>query len=149
MAHYTDLKKELARYSRTYRNPRLPPLELSGLYALFPENHKTLPKGVTGHWPDDDWPNGDEAGVYIFLGSKFNLLYIGKTSLLKLKDRLSAYFRYGDLNRCRIPDEHGWTEKPEFVVTIGILAKTAFESAALEEYLISRLQPSQNTIGIK
>lgn len=147
MAHYSDLKKELARYSRTYRNPKLPPLEFSGLYALFPENYKTLPKGVTGRWPDDDWPNGDKAGVYIFLDSKLKVLYIGKTSLLK--DRLGAYFRYDDLNRCRIPDEHGWNVKPEFVVTIGISAKTAFESSAIEEYLIDRLQPPENTIGMK
>jgi len=147
MAHYSDLKKELARYIRTYRNPKLGPLRLSGLYALFPENYKTLPKGVTGRWPDDDWPNGDKAGVYIFLDSKLNVLYIGKASLLK--DRFAAYFRYDDLNRCRIPDEHGWEVKPEFVATIGIPVKTAFESSAIEEYLITRLQPSENTIGMK
>jgi hypothetical protein len=148
MTHYSDLKKELARYCRIYRNPKLPSLELSGLYALFPENYETLPKSVMGRWPVDNWPNGDKAGVYIFLDPKLNVLYIGKSS--SLGDRLSAYFRYsGDQNRCRIPDEHGWNVKPEFVVTIGIPAKTAFESSALEEYLISRLQPPENTIGIK
>jgi hypothetical protein len=147
VAHYSGLKKELARYSQIYRNPQLPSLELSGLYALFPENYKTLPKEVTGRWPDDDWPNGDKTGVYIFLDSKLNVLYIGKASLLK--DRLAAYFRYDDLNRCRIPDEHGWEVKPEFVATIGIPVKTAFESSAIEEYLIARLQPSQNTKGIR
>jgi len=146
MAHYSDLEKELARYSRTYRNPKLPPLALSSLYALFPEKYKTLPKGVKGCWPDDAWPNGDKAGVYIFFDSKLNVIYIGETSILN--DRLGVYFCYGDLKRCKIRHD-SWEVKPEFVVTIGIPAKTAFESAALERYLISRLQPSQNTIGIK
>jgi hypothetical protein len=147
MAHLSDLRKELARYCQCYRHSKLPPLELSGVYSLFPEKYKKLPKEVTARWPDDDWPNGDKAGVYIFLDSKLNVLYIGKASLLK--DRLAAYFRYDDLNRCRIPDEHGWEVKPEFVATIGIPVKTAFESSAIEEYLITRLQPSQNTIGMK
>jgi len=149
MAHYSDLKKVLAKYCRTYRNPKLPSLRLSGLYALFPKKYKTRPKDVIGCWPDDDWPNGDKAGVYIFLDSKLNVLYIGKASLLR--DRLGVYFRYSDddLYRCRIPDEHGWTVKPQFVVTIGIPKRTAFESSGVEEYLINHLQPSQNTIGIR
>ena len=151
MAYLSDLKKELARYSRSYRHPKLPPLGLSGLYALFPEKYKKLPKEVTARWPDDDWPNGDKPGVYIFLDSKLSVLYIGKTTMWSsLKQRLGAYFRYSDKvqKRCRIPKEHGWNIQPEFVVTIGVPRRTAFEASAIEEYLINRLRPSENTIGM-
>jgi hypothetical protein len=67
MAHLSDVRKELARYCQRYRHPKLPPLELSGLHSLFPEKYKKLPKEVTARWPDDDWPNGDKPGVYLFL----------------------------------------------------------------------------------
>jgi hypothetical protein len=150
MAHLLDLKKELARFSRFYHHPKLPPLGLSGLYALFPEKYKKLPKEVTARWPDDDWPNGDKPGVYIFLDSKLNILYIGKTTMWRLlKQRLSAYFRYSKVQkRCKIPKDHGWSIQPDFVVTIGVPPRTAFEASAIEEYLINRLRPSENTVGM-
>ena len=151
MAHLSDVRKELARYCQRYRHPKLPPLELSGVYSLFPEKYKKLPKEVTARWPDDDWPNGDKPGVYLFLDSKLNVRYIGKTTMWSsLKQRLGAYFCYSDKvqKRCSIPKEHGWSIQPEFVVTIGVPLRTAFESSAIEEYLINRLRPPENTIGI-
>jgi len=68
-----------------------------------------------------------------------------------LKQRLGAYFRYSDKvqKRCRIPKEHGWSIQPEFVVTIGVPPRTAFESSAIEEYLINRLRLPENTIGMQ
>lgn len=150
MAHLSDLKKELARYCRRYRHPKLPPLRVSGLYALFPEKYDTLPRGVTARWPDDYWPNADKPGVYIFLDAKLNVRYIGKTSMWRsLGDRLGAYFRYADpvSKKCLIPPEHGWEVQPEFLVTIGMLPETGFEASAIEEYLISKLQPPDNTLG--
>ena len=152
MADFSEVKKELGRYCRHYRHPKLPPVQVSGLYALFPEKYAQLPKEVIARWPDDDWPNAEMPGVYILLDSKLTVRYIGRTSMWSsLKTRLSAYFRYADpvSKRCKIPPEHGWDVKPEFVATIGVPFKTGFEASAIEEYLIARLQPPDNTIGIQ
>ena len=44
------VKRALEDYESKYRRPGLLKLELSGLYALFPEEGQ--PVGAARHWPD-------------------------------------------------------------------------------------------------
>jgi len=145
-----EARKELDRYSRSYRHPKLPALQLSDVYALFPANYARLPKGVTAGWPDK-WPNADSPGVYLILDRQLNISYIGKASMgSTLGARLSSYFAYAKdgSERCRIVHD-SWDIQPEFVATIAMPSRMAFEAAALEEYLIDRLQPPENAKGLR
>jgi excinuclease UvrABC nuclease subunit len=84
--------------------------------------------------------------MYIILGANLKVLYIGKAGLLG--KRLAAYFHYvPGSKRCKIVDEHQWVGKPQFVATIAVPSETFFEASAIEEYLINRLHPPNNTIG--
>lgn len=121
-----------------WRHPRLPPLECSGLYALFPE--ETTDQPTTVSWPAP-WPLGDRAGVYLIFGSELQLLYVGKSAFLG--PRLSNYFQYsaGRGTSCRIVHP-GWKTRPMFVATVAVAEP--FESATLEEFTIAKAHPEEN-----
>jgi hypothetical protein len=134
---------ELDYYHRTFRNASLQPLVVSDLYALFPD--EAFSKNTKLHWPDK-WPNADNAGVYLIFGEQLELLYVGKAS--NIDTRVSSYFRYTSdgTRRCEIKDS--WKARPAFVATIAVDDDKTFEAAALEEYLITKLQPKENTRGV-
>lgn len=121
-----------------WRHPRLPPLEYSKVYSLFPQ--ETLETPTRTNWPDN-WPLADRPGVYLVIGEKMQLLYVGKS--VSLGYRLSSYFRWsaGRGSFCRIVHT-AWKTRPMFVATIAVAE--AFEAAALEEYLIAKLHPEEN-----
>ena len=51
------------------RHPRLPPMEYSEVYSLFPQ--ETLDTPTHANWPDT-WPLADRPGVYLVFGAKKN-----------------------------------------------------------------------------
>ncbi len=130
----------ITAFHEDWRHPRLPPLEFSGLYSLFPEETTAHP--TAANCPDP-WPLGDHAGVYLIFGSAMQLLYVGKSACLWR--RLSHYFQYsaGRGSACRIVHA-GWKTRPMFVATVAVAE--SFESAALEEYLIGRAHPQENRL---
>jgi hypothetical protein len=133
--------KALLEYSRSFHRQDLDALELSELYDLHPD-----PKNPRApSWPAP-FPNSDRAGVYMFFDDKLNLLYVGKASMNNnLGNRVGAYFKYADDKTCLT--RHEWSAPLKYVATIAVPDNATFEAPALEEYLITRLNPPDNTHG--
>lgn len=132
----------LDEYQAKYRRPDLPSLELSGLYALFPE--EGLADFVESHW-NDPYPNADREGVYLLFGRTGMPLYVGKASMgASIGGRLGTHF--AGTKECRLLSTD-WTERPTYVATIAVPEGMSFEASALEECLIKSLRPSDNKLG--
>jgi hypothetical protein len=137
-----EFKRKLDDYERTFRHPDRKRFDRSGLYALSPET--TVP--TEKHW-DEEWPNSNRAGIYVIFGNS-RVLYVGKAR--KLGRRLACYFQYEFPragNKCRIIHDGCWKEKPLYVATVAVPDDSKFEAASLEEYLIEKLHPCDNTLG--
>lgn len=98
---------------------------------------------------DQTWPNNGRPGCYAIFDCSFNLIYIGKAK--NLGKRLGDYFKVDpdDPTRKRgVPKiKDAWKPDPNFVLTVGL--DNAYEAPSLEEYLIEKLQPRGNRIGIR
>jgi hypothetical protein len=57
-----DVRHAIKEYKETYRRQDLPDLELSGLYALFPDEATT--PDVVSRW-NDKWPLCERCGVIL------------------------------------------------------------------------------------
>ena len=133
----------LDEYQENYRRPGLAALELSGLYALFPEEGAV--DTVESRW-NEPYPNADRKGVYLIFGRTGMLLYVGKASMgASLGGRLGTYF--AGKKECRLLFTD-WTERPTYVATIAVPQGMSFEAPSLEEYLIKSLKPCDNNLGI-
>lgn len=146
----SDLDEFLAaveEYQVQVRHPSLERFRVSLPYDYFPERGVA---GVTvsGAWPAP-WPNGNRAGVYVFLSEQLEVVYVGKTSLSSsFNSRLGSYTRYGP-GRHGCVFVHGWKLEPRFVVTVAVPESSRFEAVGLEEFLLGRLVTSDNTRGAK
>jgi len=127
-------------YQTRYRNPQLPRLEVSGLYALRP---------VASHdprlaWPEE-WPSSGRPGVYIIFGADHQILYIGRADVLGV--RLGNYFApvAGRGSACRVKSSDWGGDDPAFVGTVAVTHR--FEASSFEEFLIEKLQPRTNSRG--
>jgi len=141
---FKDLAGALSTYCESYRKEGLPPLALSPLYDLFPAETNQS-KNVGSSWPDS-WINTDLAGVYAFLDNDLNVLYIGKVSMKSsLGSRLNKYCKYDNDRQCKLVDS--WKGNPRYVVTIPVSDNMRFEAPALEEFLISTIQTTDNKAG--
>jgi hypothetical protein len=142
-----DLRTKVDEYSKKYRHPSLKGFSFAPPYDLFPND----PGGLMvceKKW-NDTWPNNGMVGVYAFLDREGNVIYIGKSSMnSSVSARLSAYCGYdSDRKKCRLKHD-GWIENPRYVWIVGVPQDSSFEAAALEEYLISEIQPTDNINGI-
>ncbi len=94
--------------------------------------------------PDKVFPEAKATGCYFIFDADDRLLYIGKASLKStIGRRLSTYFRW---KADRLEVRHSaWSpdKEPTFVRAVSVAEP--YQAASLEEYLIDRLQPSQNT----
>jgi hypothetical protein len=92
---------------------------------------------IENDWPKS-WPSGSSQGVYIFLDSEENFLYIGKASSGRnLKTRLRGYFK-NNQGTCLIKEKA--KEKAKDTRYVGLLplpVEHGFEVPAIEEYLIT------------
>lgn len=148
MATRDDASRAIAEYEQRFRRNDLESLEKSGLYDLFPSNG-AVEVPVAATWPDDPWPFASRAGVYLIFDEKLDLLYVGKASLSSsLGERLCNYFRIDRDRGCCIRHD-GWKKTPRYVATIAVPEDMRFEAPALEEFLITRLQPIANSIGLR
>ena len=142
-----DLKSRVAEFNNTYRRPEFQPLEVSAAYDCSPEKGDPIVR-CEGQWPDDYWPNAWSAGIYGILDEELQLLYVGKASLgSTLGSRLSSYFRHDQNRHCRPEPHHTWSGNPRYVVTVAVPEEMRFEAPALEEFLINKLNPPDNTAG--
>ena len=132
------VREVVERYHQTYRHPALPALQISGLYALFPDQTTAT---VQYSWPKDPWPNASQPGVYLIFDALLDLRYIGKARCLG--KRLHNYFAEGPApeRTCRVVHTT-WRADPKFVATIAV--HKPFEAPSLEEFLINALRPAEN-----
>ena len=108
-----------------YPRPGIPRLELSAPYDLT---------DVSGNWPNSGVP-----GVYVFLKDD-SVLYIGKSDG-GLGYRLIAHISADATQR----DDKA--RDATHLITIGIPEENYFEAAAIESFLIGRLNPPRNKAG--
>jgi len=148
MNTYKNVKKQIKTYVTNFRRNDASDLEVGDLYDLFPDRKAKISGKVTAKWPDY-YPYQDRRGVYIIFDDRLNLLYVGKASMGNcLGNRLAKYFGYADDRQtCRIWHEH-WTKQPRYIMTVAVPIDMPFEAPALEEYLVTSLQPCDNTQGI-
>lgn len=138
-----EVKRCLNEYEENFRHPGLPPLELKGMYALFPEEGAM--DSVESQW-GEPYPNADRMGVYLVFGQTGTLIYVGKASLgTTIGGRLGTYF--AGKKECRLLTTD-WAERPAYIATIAVPPDSSFEAAALAEYIIERLRPVDNELGL-
>jgi hypothetical protein len=130
----------VSTFHREWRHTRLAPLKYSEVYSLFPQ--ESLDSPTNANWPDP-WPLASSPGVYLIFGAKMQLLYVGKSGLLGR--RLGDYFKWsaGLASACRVVHT-GWKTRPMFIATIAVAE--SFEAPALEEFLITRVHPEENSL---
>jgi hypothetical protein len=132
----------ISDYENTFRHPDLEKFKISGLFDLHPEKE-------TEHEAEKSWPNEwifcGSAGVYMFLDENLDIAYIGKTKHFGY--RFGSYFANDDDKKCKI--KNTWKTTPRFVITIAVPDQSKFESAAIEEFLLSNIVTTDNTIGNK
>ena len=144
-----DATAFVAEFCAKYRRPEFGVLTPSDLYDLHPEVEPRPKVSPLSQWPHS-WPGSGPPGVYILLNERQEVIYVGKASMGNvLGKRLGAYFQYEPgTPRCRAV--HRWDSvggEPRFVVTVPVRGDMSFEAAALEEFLIGRLDPPGNTLG--
>ena len=122
------LNKYVRQYSKTYG---LKKVKIYDPYDLIED------------WPNA-WPFAGKPGIYVFLNRNKRIIYVGKASINNtIAARLSAYFVYGKDGKFRTKRGHNWTTKPRYVVAVTV--NKAFEAPSLEEFLIGKIKPEDNT----
>lgn len=144
VARIDNLLDRIREYDENYRSEKMGQLEISEPYDISPEKEQAQIR-CRGKWPEM-WPYARRAGIYAFVDENLEVVYVGKASLKNsLGARISSYCGYAPDRSCQIYD--GWTNFPRYLVTVAVPEETPFEAPALEEFLISRLQPKENSRG--
>ncbi|WP_227421945.1 GIY-YIG nuclease family protein [Pacificispira spongiicola] len=98
---------------------------------------------------DQTWPNNGRPGCYAIFDRDLKLLYIGKT--INFGKRLGEHFKVDPTDPTRkrgLPKTtEAWSPKAHYVLTVAL--DHAYEAPSLEEYLIEKLQPCGNRMGIR
>lgn len=139
MAKNEEVLEQVEFYEKTFRHPERDPFEISGLYDLHPD--KDTKHVIKESWPQT-WQHSGKSGVYLFLDDSLEVVYIGKSN--QFGYRFGSYFGYDAEMKCKI--KHNWKTFPRFVVTIAVPDDSKFECTALEEFLLSKIVTSDNTL---
>lgn len=113
--------------------------EISEIYSLYPEGDEYGFK--------ESWPFLNDGGVYLILDENKNVIYVGKAD--KFGQRLSGHFRAGSMGECIIYSQQWWTNQPRYIINVKVPEDRKYENLSLEGYLISMLDPDDNTAGRK
>ncbi len=139
----------VAKYSELFRAAQYTDvLVLSDWYSLFPDEFPNVQTRY--NWPDA-YPNKGKPGVYFFFDSEQSLLYIGKSGG-DMQRRLGDHVTWAS-NRsgpCKVLEKKKgkpWRTRPCYVKTLAV--QNPSEALPLEEFLIDKLQPPENTKGIR
>jgi hypothetical protein len=129
------LKSTVKEFHAKFTRPGIDELVISGPYDLKVD------------WPNA-WPCGGQAGVYALADEAGEVKYIGKASCnATIGARFGSYWHY-DENRDAKP-QYEWLNSIRYVYVIGMPEGHEFEAPAIEEYLVSNLNPSLNVVGKK
>jgi hypothetical protein len=112
-------------------------------YAISPAFPISPPWNIDdGYQRNLQFPDVGNTGCYAFYSSEGELIYVGKTSLNQtLGARLGSHF-LGIRSSTPGLAKGTWKSLPKYIQTIAV--REAFEAPSLEEYLILKLQPSEN-----
>jgi hypothetical protein len=136
----------IADYKANYRRHDFPDFEISGLYDLTPEKPRSCTTLPAHNWPNA-YPHPGRAGVYLIFSDSLQLLYVGKASMgSSIPKRLQTYFRYGKIGEM-VLHHSTWSQPPRFFYVVAVPEGYEFEAPALEEFLIRRLHPLNNSVG--
>lgn len=124
------LDEALAEYNTRYNTTFIH----SDLWLLFPTSKEQY--GFHGQWPHGDYP-----GVYVIFDKDMNIIYVGVAS--PLGRRLYDHFRGGQ--ECVFTEN--WNIPPYALVTIPVDKNASWERLSLEEFLIQKFNPAENTRG--
>lgn len=95
------------------------------------------------------YPYASDKKVYAILDSEGVVLYVGKASHGgTLGARFASYFSYNKDSASGAafqPRSINWTRPPCSIVAVKVV--NAWEASSLEEYLIAKLAPEDNTVG--
>lgn len=145
---HDDFLREVRAYQERYRSPVLVPFKIAAPYDLFPERD-ICSFSYQQKWPDS-WLYPMRAGVYAFFSEDAKLLYVGKASFRSsISARLATYCGYQEGRRSPCKLSNQWKSSPRYVAIVAVPEETRFEASALEEYLISKLQPPENSVGLE
>jgi len=115
--------------------------ELKRLVPGMPSLALSEPWFIPGSWAEHEYPNSSLPGVYIFADVTANIIYVGKAST-GLGYRIGNEYvgRDGVLKGNKVVGAAA-------LYTIPLPKQLFFLSPAVEEFLISRLQPERNSVG--
>ncbi len=97
--------------------------------------------------PDIAVPCAEDGGVYAFFGKDGKLLYVGKASHSNTLGRRFCSYFYAKPDRLGAKPRHRWTKRPRYALITA--TNPAFEAPSLEEYLIHKLKPTDNIVGLR
>ena len=138
MAKLDEVLKLVRLYEVKYRHPNLTRFLVSNKYDLFPEK-----ENMENCWPQC-YPYADRPGVYLIMDDNENVLYVGKSSVA-IGGRLGSYFCYDGERKCWVRSPY-WSTSPKYIVAIVVPVDSAFECAALEEFLFANVQTTDNSV---
>ena len=138
MAKLDEVLKLVRLYEEKYRHPDLTRFLVSNKYDLFPEK-----ENMENSWRQC-YPYTDRPGASLIMDDNDNVLYIGKSSVA-IGGRLGSYFCYDDERKCRVRSPY-WSTSPKYIVSIAVPFDSAFECAALEEFLLANVQTTDNSV---
>jgi hypothetical protein len=123
--------------NRDFPRPKIDRLELSEPFYL------------TSDYKGKSFPGAEFLGVYFLFDKNDHLQYIGKASCNGgLGRRLGSHFGWDDEKTMGIAKEK-YFQDICVIRTIALPHVNGFEAPAIEEYLISNLNPPLNKSGVK
>lgn len=131
----------LTSYATRFRRDDVGLLDAGPALDLFPEEPSPNGFKAKATWYDT-WPYAKRAGVYLIYDETFKLLYVGKA--WEFGPRLRQHFG-SNVKQCMILEK--WSRRPRYVINVAVPTNMAFESSALETFLIYELKPPDNTHG--
>ncbi len=136
MSDAERISELVGTYEREYRNP-----ERAKRYPFVTNRLYDLPK----EWKTTSFPDADGPGVYVFYDEDEKLSYVGKASWSNtLGNRIASYFKSHPEQGIVPRSGHSWKRMPRYVQTISV--QQHFEAPSLEEFLISELEPVDNSL---
>ena len=127
------LQNALDEFNLNFPRPGIKPLAFSAPYDL------------RNDWPKT-YPHARHQGVYCFVDGIGTLLYIGKTSCnTDFGYRLAAHFEYGPARQAQAKLSHH--ASVQHILFIPLPPGHGFEAPAIEEWLITRINPPLNKTG--